>query len=141
VSREKEVEKLAEMLRGFERMLVKGALPEMPVIRQRVDGTDDAERFLADYGCTVEQAGTRGATAFIVRTNFRSPTVEVQHGPFTRTRSDYFPPEPPKAPKPVALSEDDEPAPADDPLTELLLRQACDMARMRDAARAKDAGK
>jgi hypothetical protein len=149
VSRESEIDKLTEVIRSFERMLVKGALPDMPIIRQLDDGSDDNERFLKDYGCTIAQASERGATSFIVRTNFRNPHVELQRGPFARERSDYFPPPTPQAPKPATLSDEDaadalkvapDAEPAPDSLVDSLLSHARDMAALRDKQRAKNAG-
>jgi hypothetical protein len=143
VSLKGDIEKLTETIRGMEKLLVRGTLPDYPVIRQRVNGSHDEERFVRDYGCTIGEARQRGAVAFIVLTNFHSPTVEVSPLPALLVRVD----------RPAVIADDDglviaEPAPKPvsgqvegDPLVETLLRQARDMARFDEEMQARSAGK
>jgi hypothetical protein len=55
--------------------------PNIAVLRERADGTVNAERFTRDYGMTPEQIEARGGTV-VVRTNFKRKDLPVAHGPF-----------------------------------------------------------
>lgn len=85
MSLKRDIDQLAETIRELQRTLIRGALPEHPVLHERCDGTEDVERFLADYGCTPEQALERGAVMLVVMRHFSSPHSAVDHQPLGRT--------------------------------------------------------
>ena len=142
MSLKSDIEKLAETISRFEKLLVRGSLPDHPVIHERDDGSEDEERFKQDFGCTVAEAESRGVVSFLVRTNFRNPNIKTSP----------LPSRPPLADRPVVIADDDPPQagefiPADAPvvihdlLADSLLRQARDMAARSDKERAKEAEK
>jgi hypothetical protein len=101
----RDIEQLTETIRELQRALIRGALPEHPVLHERCDGTEDVERFVVDYGCTPEQALERGALMLVVMRHFCVPHSTADDRPLGRTlaeprRGDNVPSDPVTPPLP-----------------------------------------
>lgn len=103
MSLKRDIEQLAETIRELQRMLVRGSLPEYPILHERSDGTEDVERFVVKYGCTPEQALERGAVMLVVMRHFGAPQSTVGYESLRQVltephRGDHVPPGPIVAP-------------------------------------------
>jgi hypothetical protein len=99
----RDIEQLGETIRELQRMLVRGSLPDYPILHERSDGTEDVERFAVKYGCTPEQALERGAVMLVVMRHFGAPQSTVGDESLRQTlrephRRDHVPPDPVVAP-------------------------------------------
>jgi hypothetical protein len=140
VSVEKDVSDLKLLMRSIEKLVLKGRMPDQPVLYENADGSEDMERFAATYGCTPDEALERGATHIVLRVNFADLVNVTPREVYARPVDPNYISSPPAQPAAEAIPTG-EPVTINDPLVDTLVSQARDTAAASDAARAKHAEK